>query len=367
MAPRSIALGVAITAGTVLLLLFLYATRRVLVWALLALILALALDHLVQPLERWVPRTVAVLAVFVAALLALAGIGFALIPPLVDHVTQFAQQLPHIIDQLSHGRGPLGFLEDRFNIVERARRALAQHGAGSLLGFGGPLFTAISSVAQTVIGVVSVCFLTLFMLLRGPAWWAAAIAVVPERQRPLWDRIGDQLHRSIGGWVIGAVIVAVLAGTTATLVLLVLGVPYALALGLIVGLLDPIPFVGATIAAVVAGLVTLASVGLTDAIVFVGFFVVYQQVENHLLVPVVYGRTVQLDALGVLLAVLIGAQLAGILGAIAAIPISGALKAVAGEVIGWRRERRAESQRAAVIRAEPRPPAPSGPMTDRRG
>ena len=103
-------------------------------------------------------------------------------------------------------------------------------------------------------------------------------------------------------------------------------------------LLDPIPFVGVTLAGLVGGLVTLAADGLSGALIFLAFLVVYQQVvENHLLVPLIYGRTVQLDALGVLLAVLIGGQLAGIIGAIAAVPIAGALKAVAGELLRWRR------------------------------
>jgi predicted PurR-regulated permease PerM len=158
--------------------------------------------------------------------------------------------------------------------------------------------------------------------------------------------------------VIGAVVIAAIAGTAATLVLLALGVPYALPIGLIVGLLDPIPFVGATIAGVIGALITWASAGFTAAAVFAAFLLVYQQViENHLLVPVVYGRTVELDALGVLLAVLLGGELAGIIGAIAAVPIGGSLKAIAGEVRRWRRGRAEERRDRELILAQRPPPA----------
>ena len=141
--------------------------------------------------------------------------------------------------------------------------------------------------------------------------------------------------------MIGAAFLGLIAGGSATIVLLVLGVPYALALGLIVGVLDPIPFVGVTLAGLIVGLVAWASVGWVTALVFVGFMVAYQQVvENHLLVPLVYGRTVELSALGVLVAVLLGGELAGVIGAVAAVPIGGALKSTANEILAWRSARR---------------------------
>ena len=329
---------VGIALAAFLGLLFLAAIGRVLVWVMIALFLALALDRGVGLLERVLPRRFAVLTVFVAAIAAIAGIGVLVVPPLVDQVRQFADELPAMIDKLSRGRGPLGVLEERFHIVERVRDAVASGGPGTAVGLTGPVFAAVSRMAQTVIGVLAITFLTLFMLLRGPSWWQAFLGFLPQRQRPLWGRIGEHVREAIGGWVAGAVIIALTAGTSATVVLLIIGAPYALTIGLIVALLDPIPFVGVTLAGLVGGLVTLAADGLSGALIFLAFLVVYQQVvENHLLVPLIYGRTVQLDALGVLLAVLIGGQLAGIIGAIAAVPIAGALKAVAGELLRWRR------------------------------
>jgi predicted PurR-regulated permease PerM len=133
-----------------------------------------------------------------------------------------------------------------------------------------------------------------------------------------------------------------IAGGLTTLVLLLLGVPYAVALGLIVAILDLIPLAGATIAAILIGVVAFLH-SIPAGIVVVVFFIVYQQVENHILQPVIYGRTVQLSPLAVLIAVLIGAELAGILGALAAIPVAGSIQVL---ILDWRKHRHKQAQAA---------------------
>jgi predicted PurR-regulated permease PerM len=116
----------------------------------------------------------------------------------------------------------------------------------------------------------------------------------------------------------------------------IVGVPFAVALGLVVALLDLIPLAGATIAAILVVLVALAATGITEAIIVAAYFLVYQQLENHILQPLVYGRTVQLSPLAVLVSVLVGAQIAGVLGALGAIPVAGALQVI---IVDWRRAR----------------------------
>ena len=186
--PKSVAIAIALAAAAALLILFVWATRRVLVWMMIALFLALALDHVVQMLERWLPRMAAVLATFFAALLAIAAIGFVLVPPLVDEVRSFVQQVPDMLDKLSRGRGPLGFLERDYDIVERARSYVEQRGAGRTLGLTGPIVSVLQSAATVVIGIVSVVFLTLFMLIGGPKWREGALRLAPDDQRDLWAR-----------------------------------------------------------------------------------------------------------------------------------------------------------------------------------
>jgi predicted PurR-regulated permease PerM len=176
------------------------------------------------------------------------------------------------------------------------------------------------------------------MLLEGPQWMERIYGLVPEPQQPRWRAVGHDIYRTVGGYVNGNLLISLIAGVASGIVLFALGVPYAVALGLVVALLDLIPLAGATIAAVVVVLVGLAANGLTAAIVLAVFFVVYQQAENHILQPVVYGRTVELSPLAVLIAVLVGAEVAGILGALGAIPIAGAIQVV---IVDWQRHRRA--------------------------
>ena len=351
--PRTIGTALALAAFAVLVGFFAYATIRVLTWIMFALFLALALDHVVVLLERRLPRTVAVLATFLAAVLALGGIGWAIVPTLVDEATSFVRSLPDLVESLTQGRGPLGFLEREFDIVERMRRYVGSESAGGALGLSGPVLAAVEGVLATVVGTIAVAFLTLFMLLHGPRWKAAALDLLPDEQRVLWQRLSAAIYETIGGWVVGAAALSLVAGASATALAFALGAPYPLVLGLIVALLDPIPFIGATIAAAIVSFTLLATQGLLPALVFAGFAVAYQQVvENHILIPLVYARTVQLDALGILIAVLLGGELAGVVGAIAAVPIGGSLKAVVTEVLSWRRKRAIEVTPGALTGGE---------------
>jgi predicted PurR-regulated permease PerM len=145
--------------------------------------------------------------------------------------------------------------------------------------------------------------------------------------------------------VTGNLFISLIAGITSTLVLLALGVPYAVALGLLVAILDLIPLAGATIAAII-----VCSIGflhsLAAGIILLVFFIVYQQIENHLLQPLVYSRTVRLSPLVILISVLVGAQIAGVLGALAAIPVAGTVQVI---LFSWLEERRKHRAPPATI------------------
>ena len=143
----------------------------------------------------------------------------------------------------------------------------------------------------------------------------------------------------------GNLLISLIAGASATIVLAVMGVPFAVALGLLVAVLDLIPLAGATVAGViVVGVSFIHSV--PAGIVVLVFFVLYQQLENHFLQPLVYGRTVQLSPLVVLIAVLLGASIAGILGALAAIPVAGSIQVILRDVFATRRAKRVTSEPA---------------------
>jgi predicted PurR-regulated permease PerM len=262
------------------------------------------------------------------------------VPPVVDQVTGLGHALPGYIHQLTAGRGPLGFLERDYHIVEKARQAVSNGGGGAkVLGGAGTVVSLTKSVITGVVGFVTIVFLTFFMILEGPTWVERGLELVPASSRPRWRNIGHQIGRTISGYVTGNLLISVIAGTSSAIVLAIMGVPFPVALGLLVAILDLVPLAGATLAGIV-----LASVGfltsVTAGIVVVAFFVLYQQVENHVLQPLVYGRTVQLSPLVVLIAILIGAEVAGVLGALGAIPIAGTIQIL---LVDWLRHRRGEA------------------------
>lgn len=336
--PRTVAMAVAVTLSVIVAVAVAYYTRRLLIWLAIAFFLSLALNHLVAPLSRRLPRGVASVGVFVGVLASVGGIGYVLVPPIVEEVRSLVIELPELVRRLSEGRGPLGPLQREFDIVGRLERVVAERGAAGVTGLTQPLVSVLSSVVTTVVGIVAIAFLTLFMLIEGPAWQERFLNAVPPAQRRLWERVSDGVYRAIGGWIIGAVALSAVAGVSAGLVLFLLGAPFPVALALVVAVLDPIPFVGATAAATIVSLILLASQGFWPALAFLAFVLVYQNVvENHILIPIVYGHTVQLSALVVLVAVLAGAELAGIVGALIAIPVAGTIKVVGSEVLEWRR------------------------------
>jgi predicted PurR-regulated permease PerM len=335
--PRAVLLVLGVILGAAIVLEVLWVTRAVLIWVLIAIFLAMALNPAVDWLTRHrVRRGLAVAIVFFGAILVIAGIAATFVPTLVREVNSLADAIPGYLDDLTRGRGKLGFLERNYKIVEKVRDAIEKSGAGGLLGLSNTALTLTKSVVNAVIAVVTIAFLTLFMLIEGPGWVERCYSLVPEPSQPRWRKVGGDIYRTVGGYVTGNLAISLIAGVSSTVTLLILGVPYAVALGLVVGLLDLIPLAGATIAAVLVSTVGFLD-STTSGIVLIVFFVVYQQLENQVLQPLVYGRTVQLSPLIVLISVLMGAELAGVIGALGAIPIAGAIQVI---VVDWLAQRR---------------------------
>ena len=338
-------LGVLLAVGMVLYVL--WVARHVLSWLLIALFLALALNPFVEWLQRHgvKSRGFASGIAFLLALGVFAGLGALFIPTLVDQVNSLANKVPDYIDDLTKGRGRFGFLETRYHIVERVKEAVKDGGVGKFAVGAGAAFSVTKGIITAVVAALTILFMTFFMLLEGPDWTNRIYSALPDSQEQRWRRVGHNIYRTVGGYVSGNLLISLIAGISSGVVIWLAGIPFAVALGLLVALLDLIPLAGATIAAVLVVLVAIASEGAKAAIIVGIFFIVYQQLENHVIQPVVYGRTVQLSPLAVLVSVLIGAQIAGVLGALAAIPVAGALQVI---LIEWR-SGRAESAEAAVV------------------
>jgi predicted PurR-regulated permease PerM len=333
--PRTILVVLGVALLFVLVLALVYLAWRVITWILIAVFLAAALNPAVEFAQRrGLGRGLAAGLVFLLALLVIAAFGFLLIPPLLEQVRRFVEDVPNIVEDITAGRGPLGFLEEDYGIVERVRSSIEEQGAGGILGVTAPAVAIAQGVLTAVIGAVTIAFLTFFMLLEGPRVVERFLGQLPEGTRVRWRRVGGNIYRTIGGYVTGNLTISVIAGIVTTIVLFAVGSDYAIALGLLVALLDLIPLAGATLAAIIVSLVMFVEVGFIQGVIVVVFFVIYQQVENHVLQPLIYGRTVELSPLAVLVAILIGAELAGVLGALAAIPVAGSLQAIAREVLG---------------------------------
>jgi predicted PurR-regulated permease PerM len=354
--PRNVVSVALILVGLALALWVLYASRHVLTWVFVALFLALALNPAVESVERHarIPhRGAAAAIIYVAALAAIVGVGFLLIPPIVDQTTGLADAAPGYVQDLTAGRGPLGFLQTKYHIVDKVRQA-TQNGGANLAGGATTALSITKGVLTAVAGIVTVAFLTFFMILEGPAWMDRIYSLAPPESRPRWEDVGRRIAETVSGYVTGNLLISVIAGAASALVLFIFGVPYALALGLLVAILDLIPLAGATLAGIV--IVTVAFLTSTTAGVVVAvFFVLYQQLENHLLQPLVYGRTVELSPLAVLISVLIGAEVAGVLGALAAIPVAGTLQIL---IVDWRTHHGRASDGSASVPADGRPVAP---------
>ena len=342
---RTVLRVLSIIIGVAILLEVTWIARRVVTWLFIALFLALALDPLVNFIQRRgrFKRAPAITIAFALVLAVIVGIGWSFVPKLTDEVNGFAHALPGYAQDLTHGRGRLGFLERKYHIVEKVREQVNKGGASRLLGLSGAALSITKSIIGIVAATVTIVFLTFFMLLEGDALAERGYSLFPEQAQTRVRRVCHDIYRTVGGYVTGNLLISVVAGVSATTVLLIMGVPYAVALGLVVAILDLIPLAGATIAGiVVVGVAFLHSV--PAGIVLAIFIIVYQQLENHFLQPVVYGRTVQLSPLTVLVAVLLGAELYGVIGALGAIPVAGAIQVIIRDQLDHRKKPRVATE-----------------------
>jgi predicted PurR-regulated permease PerM len=336
--PRTIITAAVLIVAIGVVLWVVWVSRRVLIWTFVSAFLAVALNPAVGALQRRGihRRGAAAAVVYVLMVAIIAGLGALLIPTLVNQVNDLVDAAPGYVQDLTHGRGPLGFLETKYHVVERVQDAVKGNGSGRLAGGATAALDVTRSVITFVAGVVTIAFMTFFMLLEGEAWKDRFVALLPAKAQPRAQHMASEIARTIGGYVSGNLFISVIAGFSVTIVLLATGVPFALALGLLVAILDLIPLAGATLGAIIVTLVALTH-SLTAALVVLGFFIVYQQLENHLLQPIVYGRTVQLSPLAILVSVLVGAEVAGVIGALGAIPVAGTIQIVISDWLQHRR------------------------------
>ncbi|SFK54862.1 AI-2E family transporter [Geodermatophilus ruber] len=330
---------IALVLATALLLYVVLHTRRVLTWIVIGAFFAVALGPVVDWVQRRVlggrRRALATFLVFLVVVVLLAALIAAFAVPLVNEGTRFAGQLPGLIDDARAGRGPVGDLLERTHALQWVQNNQARI-SGFASGLTAPVAGALSGLASGIAGTLTVLVLAYLMVLEGPRVVEGTLNVLRPATAERVRRVGADCARSVTGYLSGNLLISVLCAGLTYVVLLVLGVPFAGLIALFVGIADLIPLVGATIGgatAVLAGFIHSVPAGITVLV----FFVLYQQLENHLLQPVVFARTVKLDPLTVIVAILIGAELMGILGALLAIPVASIIQVILRDVWDHRR------------------------------
>jgi predicted PurR-regulated permease PerM len=318
--------------------LLLWELRRIVGWMIIAAFFATILNPLVDVLTRLrMRRGVATTIVFLVGVAAFGGLVYLFARPIYDAGQSFARDVPGLVERARHGQGRVGELIQRFHIEEKVRENIPKLQAG-LSNAGGPAVHAAQRVASGLVALVTILVLSFLMLLEAPSIIAAALALLAPERAVQIRRIGQDAARAVTGYMAGNLLISVIAGAVTWIFLMIVGVPFAGLLGLWVGFADLIPMVGATIGAIPSvAIAFLTSTGAGIAVVVM--YIVYQQVENHVLQPVVMSRTVKLNPLLVLLSVLVGVELAGFVGALLAIPVAGAIQVVVRDLWDDRQQR----------------------------
>jgi predicted PurR-regulated permease PerM len=331
---------IGLVLATLLALALAYETRRVLVWIVIAGFFAVALHPAVTWLEQkagWLKRWLATLIIYLLALALIGGLIAIFVVPLVREGTQLADQIPKLVEDIKAGRGPAGRLAERFHLVDYLQSHSTQI-RGYVTQLGAPTLAVLRGAATGVAGVVTIFVLSYLMVLEAPKVIDGFLALFQEQRAERIRRVGQDCAKTVTGYISGNLLISLICGLLTYAVLAILGVPFAGLIALFVGLADLIPLVGATLGAVV-GVVAAFTQSVTAGIIVIVFFVVYQQLENHLLQPLIFARTVKLNPLTVLLAILIGVELTGILGALLAIPVAGIIQIIARDVWDTRQGR----------------------------
>jgi predicted PurR-regulated permease PerM len=333
-------LTVLATALAVMGLLFLlWQLRTIVRWTVIATFLAVALNPAVNRLQALrIPRAFAILLVYLAMLLVLGGLIALIVPPLVE---QGRQLVNFVISLYVRREGIIGGLQDLAN--QYGLSDYLDTIQGQLSALPARLATAVKPLVSVTVGIVSsiyatitILLLTFFLLLDGERFVVAILRLVAPAQRPRLRRILGQSAGAVSGYITGNLTISLIAGVSCFVMLEILRIPYPVVLALIVAFFDLIPLVGATVGAIIVSAVGLF-VDPVKGIILIVFFLIYQQIENNILQPLVYGRSVKLHPLAVFLAVLAGGELLGILGALLAIPVAEVIRILLSEWLAARR------------------------------
>jgi predicted PurR-regulated permease PerM len=301
----------------------------------IAVFLALVINPVVVWLQRRrVSRGWAIVIVTITLFLAVSGLGAAIAAPLASQAADVATNAPTYLRQAEEGRGPVGRLASRVGLEDELKRA-APTVSRSLESVSSRFVDIGRGIAAAAARTAIVIVLAIFMLVEGPRTVAAVRNVIPPHRRETADRIGRHAAQTVSAYTIGILLMAILNGLITAAALATMRVPFVLPIAMWAGIVDILPIVGGLLGITVASLFAFTK-SIPAGIVVVVVMLLYQQLKNHFLYPVVVGRAVRLNALIVLVSVLAGADLAGISGAILAIPVAAVIHVALTELLAPR-------------------------------
>ena len=333
---RTIIGSVGVVVATYVTITLVLATARILTWVAIAGFFAIVLAPLVGIVQRRVRdrRTLATGIVVFSTLFAMIGLLTLFLMPVRTQLVAILTDLPGTVHRAAQGKGPVGNLVTRLHIEN-----YVQENEAELARAADKLSGSAFDTAQTVFGIavafVTITLITFLLLSQSAAMNRAALGVVPRRRRASAQRVAGDAAGAVSGYMIGNLLISLIAGVAGFICLVALGVPSPVVLALWVAFADLIPLVGATLGAFVAVIAAYLH-SPTAGIVALVFFIIYQQVENGVIYPWLMARKVNINPLVVLLSVLVAVELFGLIGALLAVPVSGALQVVVKAV---RRER----------------------------
>jgi predicted PurR-regulated permease PerM len=358
-AIRAVGVLLAAVAGVYIV----YLLRKPLSWLFIAGFIAIAVAGPVNVLARRIKRGLAIAIVYVGIMLVPVGLLALLVPPIIDQVDTLVNDAPQYADDVTefvNDNERLRGLNEDYDITTKLEEEAAKL-PGKVGDAAGVLADIGIGLVNSIFAGVTILILSIFMVGAGPRWRRTFIKVQahdPERAEA-WNRMFDRIGAAVGNYVLGALVQATIAGVSAYIVLLAIGAPSPAALAVVVFLLDLIPLIGATIGAVVVGLVTLFGDLPLDPIIWTIYSVIYQQIENNVIQPRIQARAVQLEPFLVIVSVLFGSALFGLAGALLAIPVAASIQIAVREYLLFRRD-----PLAALI-AEPKATDPGGEPPER--
>lgn len=329
---------VLVVLGFGLAILAIYKSRGALTLIAISLFLALALNPPVSKISRQLPgnsRVGATAIAYLVVLLLLGGFLVLVVPPVIEQSAKFANTVPDLIDEAYSNRYIFDDFIQRYDLgetVDNAVESAKAQAASVAANLGNTLVSGFGTLLGGVANLLFILVLTFLMLIEGPAWMAKAWGLYDDSERLERHRaLVHRMYRIVTGFVNGQLAVAGVAAVASLIVLLTLSVTIdlpanlAVPLAAIVFIFSMIPMIGATIGAVLVGLVLLFNSPMA-ALIFIVYFVIYQQIENNFISPTIQSKSVEISALIILIAILIGINLGGLLGGVIAIPVAGCLR-----------------------------------------